>query len=38
MEYTTKKFGHYASRRDYTKVSGNLDLPDLIAIQRDTYD
>jgi len=38
MEYITKKFGHYASRRDYTKVSGNLDLPDLIAIQRDTYD
>lgn len=38
MEYTTKKFGHYASRRDYTKVSGNLELPDLIAIQRDTYD
>lgn len=38
MEYTTKKFGHYATRRDYTKVSGNLDLPDLIAIQRDTYD
>lgn len=37
MEYTTKKFGHYASRRDYTKVSGNLELPDLIAIQRDTY-
>lgn len=38
MEYTTKKFGHYATRRDYTKVSGNLELPDLIAIQRDTYD
>lgn len=38
MAYTTKKFGHYASRRDYTKVSGNLELPDLIAIQRDTYD
>ncbi|MDQ7983063.1 MAG: DNA-directed RNA polymerase subunit beta [Spiroplasma sp.] len=37
MEYTTKKFGHYATRRDYTKVSGNLELPDLIAIQRDTY-
>lgn len=38
MDYITKKFGHYASRRDYTKVSGNLELPDLIAIQRDTYD
>lgn len=38
MEYTTKKFGHYATRRDYTKVSGNLELPDLIAIQRDTHD
>ncbi|MGL5268340.1 MAG: DNA-directed RNA polymerase subunit beta [Spiroplasma sp.] len=38
MKYTTKKFGHYATRRDYTKVSGNLELPDLIAIQRDTYD
>lgn len=37
MSYTTKQFGHYAKRRDYTKVSGNLDLPDLISIQRDTY-
>lgn len=37
MSYITKKFGHYAKRRDYTKVSGDLDLPDLISIQRDTY-
>ena len=37
MSYTTKQFGHYAKRRDYTKLSGNLDLPDLISIQRDTY-
>lgn len=37
MSYTTKKFGHYSKRRDYTKVSGNLALPDLISIQRDTY-
>lgn len=37
MAYTTRKFGHYSSRRDYTKVSANLELPDLIAIQQNTY-
>ncbi|WP_368486351.1 DNA-directed RNA polymerase subunit beta [Spiroplasma sp. DGKH1] len=38
MALKEKEFGHYAKRIDYTKVSGNLDLPNLIEIQTETYD
>lgn len=38
MALKEKEFGHYAKRIDYTKVSGNLDLPNLIEIQTGTYD
>lgn len=38
MALKEKDFGHYVKRIDYTKVSGNLDLPNLIEIQTETYD
>ncbi|WP_425380096.1 DNA-directed RNA polymerase subunit beta [Spiroplasma endosymbiont of Stenodema calcarata] len=38
MALKEKEFGHYAKRIDYTKVSGNLNLPNLIEIQTETYD
>ncbi|AGM24634.1 DNA-directed RNA polymerase subunit beta [Spiroplasma chrysopicola] len=38
MALKEKEFGHYAKRIDYTKVSGNLELPNLIEIQTETYD
>lgn len=30
--------GKKAERRDYSKVSGNLDLPNLVEIQTDSFE
>ncbi|AHI53453.1 DNA-directed RNA polymerase subunit beta [Spiroplasma sabaudiense Ar-1343] len=38
MSYTVKKINQAVQRRDYTKVSGNLPLPNLIELQTDTFD
>ncbi|WP_342252567.1 DNA-directed RNA polymerase subunit beta [Spiroplasma endosymbiont of Amphibalanus improvisus] len=38
MEVKTKLFGNYSKRLDYTKVSGDLDLPNLIEIQTEKFD
>ncbi len=42
MEKETKSYriaelGKHSSRRDYTKVSGNLNLPNLVEIQTDSF-
>ena len=36
--YTVKKFGNKATRRDYSKVSGSLELPNLVEIQTQAYE
>ena len=36
--YSVKKFGNKASRRDYSRVSGDLQLPNLTEIQTDAYE
>lgn len=38
MSYTTKNFGDYTKRRDYSKISSKLELPNLIKIQTKTYE
>lgn len=38
MLWKEKKFGHYAKRIDYTKISGNLELPNLIEVQTKNYE
>ena len=44
MAYMTKKtykvvnLGKKAQRRDYSKVSGTLPLPNLVEIQTDSYE
>ncbi|WP_031542461.1 DNA-directed RNA polymerase subunit beta [Mesoplasma photuris] len=38
MTYKIKKINRGVERRDYTKVSGDLALPNLIAIQTETFD
>ncbi|WP_338972388.1 DNA-directed RNA polymerase subunit beta [Spiroplasma endosymbiont of Panorpa germanica] len=38
MSYTVKKINQAVKRRDYTKVSGDLPLPNLIELQIDTFD
>lgn len=35
--YKLSKFGNKAVRRDYSKVSGELDLPNLVEIQTDSF-
>ena len=35
--YRTVKIGKKAERRDYSKVSGDLELPDLVEIQTDSF-
>lgn len=36
--YRIAKFGKKAERRDYSKVSGSLELPNLVEIQTDSFD
>ncbi|MDE8118014.1 DNA-directed RNA polymerase subunit beta [Erysipelothrix rhusiopathiae] len=36
--YSVKKFGNKATRRDYSQVSGTLELPNLVEIQTDAYE
>ena len=36
--YSVKKFGNKATRRDYSKVSGTLELPNLVEIQTQAYE
>ncbi len=35
--YNVRKFGNKATRRDYSQVSGTLDLPNLVEIQTEAY-
>lgn len=37
MAFKMKHFGDYVQRRDYSKVSGKLKLPNLIEVQTDNY-
>jgi DNA-directed RNA polymerase subunit beta len=37
MTYKIKTVNRGVERRDYTKVSGDLPLPNLIEIQTDTF-
>jgi DNA-directed RNA polymerase subunit beta len=37
QSYKLSKFGNKAVRRDYSKVSGELDLPNLVEIQTDSF-
>ena len=36
--YKITNFGNKATRRDYSKVSGDLDLPNLVEIQTEAYE
>ena len=36
--YSVKKFGNKATRRDYSQVSGTLELPNLVEIQTEAYE
>ncbi|HLV49466.1 MAG TPA: DNA-directed RNA polymerase subunit beta, partial [Erysipelothrix sp.] len=36
--YKVTNFGNKATRRDYSKVSGTLDLPNLVEIQTEAYE
>lgn len=36
--YKVKKFGNKATRRDYSQVSGGLELPNLVEIQTEAYE
>ncbi|MEY8543987.1 DNA-directed RNA polymerase subunit beta [Dubosiella newyorkensis] len=36
--YRTVSCGNKSSRRDYSKVSGNLELPNLVEIQTDSFE
>ncbi|MEI7667901.1 MAG: DNA-directed RNA polymerase subunit beta, partial [Erysipelotrichaceae bacterium] len=36
--YRITEYGKKAKRRDYSKVSGTLDLPNLVEIQTDSFD
>jgi DNA-directed RNA polymerase subunit beta len=36
--YRITQYGKKAARRDYSKVSGTLDLPNLVEIQTDSFD
>nr|WP_237243844.1 hypothetical protein [Spiroplasma clarkii] len=38
MSYKIKNVNALVQRRDYTKVSGDLELPNLIELQTDTFD
>ncbi|WP_339020973.1 DNA-directed RNA polymerase subunit beta [Spiroplasma endosymbiont of Atherix ibis] len=38
MNYKIKKINAFVERRDYAKVSGDLELPNLIELQTDTFD
>ncbi|QBQ07257.1 DNA-directed RNA polymerase subunit beta [Spiroplasma gladiatoris] len=38
MSYKNKQVNALVTRRDYTKVSGNLPLPNLIELQTETFD
>ncbi len=38
QNYQVIELGANATRRDYSKVSGNLDLPDLVEIQTDSFE
>ena len=35
--YKTLNSGRHTSRRDYSKVSGNLELPNLVEVQTDSF-
>ena len=37
MSFAVKKFGDYVTRRDYSKVSDKLDLPNLIKVQTENF-
>ncbi len=36
--YEVKQFGNKATRRDYSKASGSLDLPNLVEMQTEAYE
>lgn len=36
--YTNKKFGNKSVRRDYSQVSGSLELPNLVEIQTEAFE
>ena len=36
--YHVVKYGNKATRRDYSKVSSGLGLPDLVEIQTESFD
>lgn len=38
MSYKIKKINNRTTRRDYTKVSGKLPLPNLVEVQTDTFE
>jgi len=38
QNYRVVEFGKKAKRRDYSKVSGSLELPNLVEIQTDSFD
>ncbi|HKM23564.1 MAG TPA: DNA-directed RNA polymerase subunit beta [Erysipelothrix sp.] len=38
QSYSVKNFGNKATRRDYSKVSGALELPNLVEIQTQAYE
>ena len=35
--YKTLNSGRHTTRRDYSKVSGNLELPNLVEVQTDSF-
>ena len=37
-QYKIKKFGPLRDRRDYSNTLNNLDVTDLIAVQKDSYE
>ena len=38
QNYRIEKLGKKAERRNYSKVSGNLDLPDLVEVQTQSFE
>ena len=38
QNYKTLNSGRHSTRRDYSKVSGNLELPNLVEVQTDSFE
>ena len=38
QNYRIEKLGKKAERRNYSKVSGSLDLPDLVEVQTQSFE